>query len=115
MAQDVCPACRRPAPVSPATRQKLEALSGKPLGGEFYQGEGCEECRGGYRCRIGIFELLAINPALRELILQKRSTAELKSTAQRNMITMQQDALKKATAGQTTLEEIIRVCSGGNE
>ena len=107
----ICPLCRRPNPVSPALREKLEALSGKILDGEFFQGAGCDECRSGYRGRIGIFELLAINPALRELILQKRSNAELKSTAQRSMITMQQDALRKAGEGLTTLEEIVRVCA----
>ena len=107
----ICPVCRRPAPVSPAVRTKLEALSGKPLHGEFFEGAGCEECRIGYRGRVGIFELLVITPVLRELILQKRSTAELKSTAQRAMMTMQQDALRKATEGLTTLEEIVRVCA----
>jgi type II secretory ATPase GspE/PulE/Tfp pilus assembly ATPase PilB-like protein len=44
--------------------------------------------------------------------LQKRSNAELKATAQKTMITMHQDALQKAAAGMTTLEEILRVSSG---
>lgn len=107
----ICPTCRRPAVVSPSVRSKLEALSGKPLNGEFFEGAGCDECRVGYRGRIGIFELLAVTPVLRELILQKRSTVELKTTAQRSMVTMQQDALRKANEGLTTLEEIVRVCA----
>jgi len=49
---------------------------------------------------------------LRELILQKRSTGEIKNAAQKTMITMHQDALQKASAGMTTLEEILRVSSG---
>ena len=94
-------------------RDKLEALGARRLEGVYYVGKGCDECRGtGYRGRIGIFELLAINPELRELILQKCSNAELKNTAQKSMTTMHQDALKKAVDGITSLEEILRVSSG---
>ncbi len=79
----------------------------------FTRGKGCEECRNtGYRGRIGIFELLSLTPELKEMILQKRSNAELKSTAQKGMMTMHQDALQKAAAGITSLEEILRVSSG---
>jgi len=49
---------------------------------------------------------------MKELILQKRSNAELKTTAQRAMLTMHQDALQKAAAGITSLDEILRVSSG---
>jgi len=102
-----------PAEVTPATRTKLQTLAAGHLEGVFFRGRGCEECREtGYRGRIGIFELLAITPELRELILQRKSTAELKSTAQKSMITRHQDALRKAADGMTSLEEIIRVSSG---
>src|SRR5262245_12995687 len=109
----VCPQCRVESPVPPIVREKLEALGERQLQGPFYRGRGCEECRDtGYRGRIGIFELLSITPELRELILQKRSNAELKTTAQKTMLTMHQDALQKAAAGVTSLEEILRVSSG---
>jgi type II secretory ATPase GspE/PulE/Tfp pilus assembly ATPase PilB-like protein len=91
----------------------LETLGGRHLEGTFYEGAGCDECRStGYRGRVGIFELLAINTELRELILQKRSNAVLKSAAQKTMLTMHQDALLKAAAGVTSLDEILRVSSG---
>ena len=94
-------------------REKFEALGAQDLKGPFYRGAGCEECRGtGYRGRVGIFELLPITSELRELITQKRSNAELKAVAQRTMVTMHQDALIKAAAGVTSLEEILRVSSG---
>ncbi len=113
LVRKICPQCREESPVATGLRDKLETLSGRQLSGAFYLGKGCEECREtGYRGRIGIFELLAINPELRELILQKRSNAELKNTAQRTMVTMHQDALKKAADGVTSLEEILRVSSG---
>ncbi len=109
----ICPHCRVESPVAAGLRDKLEALGARQLAGTYFLGQGCEECRGtGYRGRIGIFELLAINPALRELILLKRSNAELKNTAQASMVTMHQDALRKAVEGITSLEEILRVSSG---
>jgi type II secretory ATPase GspE/PulE/Tfp pilus assembly ATPase PilB-like protein len=109
----LCPQCKTEAEVSPAVRERLENLGARRLEGVFYQGNGCEECRGtGYRGRVGIFELLAIGTELRELILQKRSNAVLKSAAQKTMLTMHQDALLKAAAGVTSLEEILRVSSG---
>jgi type II secretory ATPase GspE/PulE/Tfp pilus assembly ATPase PilB-like protein len=109
----ICPQCRVESPVQPIVREKLEALGARVLQGTFYRGSGCEECRNtGYRGRIGIFELLPISPELRELVLQKKSNAELKTVAQKTMLTMHQDALQKASEGVTSLEEIIRVSSG---
>lgn len=109
----ICVQCRVESPVPPALRDKLQALGARRVDGNFYRGNGCEECRGtGYRGRIGIFELLPINAELRERILQRRSSAEIKTAAQKTMITMHQDALQKAAEGITTIEEILRVSSG---
>jgi type II secretory ATPase GspE/PulE/Tfp pilus assembly ATPase PilB-like protein len=109
----LCAQCKSEATISTAIRERVEILGGRKIEGAFYHGTGCEECRGtGYRGRIGIFELLAIGTELRELILQKRSNAELKSAAQKTMMTMHQDALQKAADGITSLEEILRVSSG---
>jgi type II secretory ATPase GspE/PulE/Tfp pilus assembly ATPase PilB-like protein len=109
----ICTQCRVEAPLSSALRDRMELLGARKIEGVFYRGAGCEECRGnGYRGRIGIFELLPIDTELREMILQKRSSAKLKAAAQRTMITMHQDALQKAAAGMTSIEEILRVSSG---
>jgi type II secretory ATPase GspE/PulE/Tfp pilus assembly ATPase PilB-like protein len=109
----ICPACKVASPVARTVSDKLHAMGARRVEGIYYQGKGCEECRGtGYRGRIGIFELLAIGPELRELILQKRSNAELKAVAQKTMMTMHQDAMLKASQGITSLEEILRVSSG---
>src|SRR5438552_2492346 len=85
----ICPPCRQPAEVTAALRAKIQTLGARPLDGVFFRGAGCEECRGtGYRGRVGIFELLAITPELKEMILQRKSSAELKTAAQKSMITM---------------------------
>jgi general secretion pathway protein E len=109
----ICSQCRVESPVSAALRNRLESLGAQKIEGTFYRGEGCEECRGtGYRGRIGIFELLPIDTEFRELIIQKQSNARLKATAQQTMLTMHQDAMQKAAAGVTSLEEVLRVSSG---
>jgi type II secretory ATPase GspE/PulE/Tfp pilus assembly ATPase PilB-like protein len=109
----ICSGCRVEWPVPSGVRDRLAILGAGQLSGRFYRGSGCEECRAtGYRGRIGIFELLAINPELRELILQRRSSAEIKVAARKVMLTIHQDALQKAADGITTLEEILRVSSG---
>jgi type II secretory ATPase GspE/PulE/Tfp pilus assembly ATPase PilB-like protein len=108
----ICSHCSEPWIPPEATRERLGFLGPAALDGVYYQGRGCEECRGtGYKGRVGIFELLVITPALRELILQRRSSAEIKSTARSSMITLHQDALRKALAGVTTLDEILRVAA----
>jgi type IV pilus assembly protein PilB len=113
LVRKICPLCKAESPVAKAVSDKLHAMGARRVEGIFYQGKGCEECRGtGYRGRIGIFELLVIGAELRELILQKRSNAELKGVAQKTMMTMHQDAILKASQGITSLEEILRVSSG---
>jgi type II secretory ATPase GspE/PulE/Tfp pilus assembly ATPase PilB-like protein len=94
-------------------RLELDGLGGRPA--RFFRGAGCGECRGtGYRGRVGVFELLPIRADLRELILQRRSSAEIKSAAKSHMMTMQDDALRKAADGVTSLEEVLRVTAGEN-
>jgi type II secretory ATPase GspE/PulE/Tfp pilus assembly ATPase PilB-like protein len=109
----ICSQCKAEWPVSDAVRDRMATLGGGAIEGVFYHGAGCEECRGtGYRGRVGIFELLAVGNEVRELVVQKRSNAELKATARKAMLTMHQDAMNKARSGVTSLEEIIRVSSG---
>ncbi|MGA2854932.1 MAG: ATPase, T2SS/T4P/T4SS family, partial [Verrucomicrobiota bacterium] len=113
LVRKICLNCRVESQITPVVRDKIEALDGQRIEGVFYSGNGCDECRNtGYRGRTGIFELLLLTPELKELILQKRSHARLKSAAQKDMISIHQDALQKAAAGITSLEEILRVSSG---
>jgi type IV pilus assembly protein PilB len=108
----ICTHCRTEKEVAPAVRDKLAALGEDTLRSRFHQGVGCEECgETGYRGRIGIFELLPIDAPLRDLILQKRSTEEIKKVAHKRMTTLFQDAVGKATEGVTTLEEVLRVAA----
>ena len=113
LVRKICASCRHESLIAPAVREKIEAISEQKIEGAFYTGRGCEACRGtGYRGRTGIFELLSLTPELKEMVLQKRSNAELKAAARGGMMNMHQDALQKAAEGITSIEEILRVSSG---
>src|SRR5215210_6006043 len=75
------------------------------------EGEGCFECRGtGYLGRTGIFEMLPIDEAIKNLIVKGSDAPEIKREAVKNgMRTLRQSALRKLAEGQTTFEEVVRV------
>src|SRR3990172_7555474 len=77
----------------------------------FYHGKGCTSCfQTGYRGRIGIFEILALSPAISQMIAQRSSAqAILQKAREEGMTTMMEDGVEKAGQGVTTLEEVIRV------
>ncbi|MCS7253899.1 MAG: type II secretion system ATPase GspE [Armatimonadetes bacterium] len=78
---------------------------------KFYRGAGCDECRyTGYFGRTGIFELLAMDEAIRELVLRKAPAGEIRQVAiEHGMHTLLQDGLRKVLLGITTIEEVERV------
>jgi len=75
-----------------------------------YYGKGCGTCnKNGYRGRVGLYEAMEVNDELRELILVGASALELRKKAlDVGMITLRRSGLIKASAGLTTLEEVVR-------
>ncbi len=80
----------------------------------FYRGKGCEGCSGsGYRGRQGLYEVMAMSPTLRRMILQGASTADLRDQAIGDgMLTLRMDGMVKVKAGVTTLEEVVKETAG---
>jgi type II secretory ATPase GspE/PulE/Tfp pilus assembly ATPase PilB-like protein len=78
---------------------------------EFKRGTGCNECmHTGFKGRTAVTELLVSDEVFRDAVLQKLPTRALQDVAIRQgMQTMWQNGLRRVAAGQTTLEEIIRV------
>ena len=77
----------------------------------LYEGSGCFECGGtGFRGRSAIHELLDLNDKIREMILDRRSTAEIKRAARdQGMMFLRESAVNKIRNGITTLKEINKV------
>jgi type IV pilus assembly protein PilB len=77
----------------------------------FFEGRGCFECGGtGFRGRTAIHELLDLSERIRELILDKRPTSEIRRAAREEGMTfLRESAIQKARQGVTTLKEINKV------
>jgi type II secretion system protein E len=78
---------------------------------KFWHGVGCEECRQlGYQGRKGIYELLAVTENVRPLIMNRANATTIAQAAIENgMRTLRTDGWNKVMAGETTIEEILRV------
>jgi type II secretory ATPase GspE/PulE/Tfp pilus assembly ATPase PilB-like protein len=107
----ICAHCKRPATV---TRAMLEESAMDPTLADthtFYEGAGCIECGGtGFKGRMAICELLDLTDSIREMILERRPTSEIKKTAhQEGMQFLRESAVEKVLQGTTTLREINKV------
>ncbi len=77
----------------------------------FYYGKGCKSCGDtGYKGRFGVYEAIEMSDPIREAIMRRVNSEEIKSIAVNNgMTTLLEDGFRKAVAGLTTIEEILRV------
>lgn len=107
----ICPQCKRPARVSDELLEDSGLEPERYADYTFYDGAGCIECNGtGYLGRLAISELLGLSDNIRELILGRRSAAEIKRAAKaEGMRFLRESALQKVFAGETTLREINKV------
>ena len=111
LVRTICPHCRRPAKVD---RQLLEESGMDPSFEHtkvFYEGKGCIECGGtGYKGRQAICELLDLSDRIREMILARRPTSEIKKAARdEGMRFLRECAVERVLSGVTTLREINKV------
>jgi type IV pilus assembly protein PilB len=109
----ICKECKAPASYKDeelATLGDLAAM--KKL--ELMKGKGCDACGGlGYKGRAGIYEVMAMSPELRRMVLRGASVAELRDQAvEEGMLTLRMDGIVKASKGVTTLEEVVKETAG---
>ncbi|MGA2801906.1 MAG: GspE/PulE family protein [Verrucomicrobiota bacterium] len=107
----ICPHCK--------TEQKVErdyllkiGFPEEEIGtAKFWHGAGCEDCRQlGYQGRKGIYELLILNESMRPLILNRAPATTIAQKAiEQGMRTLRTDGWTKVKAGETTIEEVLRV------
>ncbi len=106
----ICPKCK--------TKQKMTKAALKELGFHIqenevlvYKGKGCSDCRTtGFRGRTGIYEILLITEPIRELILSRASSQQIKKKAlDLGMLALRQDGWRMVLEGITTIDEVIRV------
>ncbi len=100
----ICPNCKR-------ARKDTGVLPDFLKGIKTFYGEGCEQCGFiGYRGRTAIYEILVVNDAIRELILERASAIQIKKKAKEmGFKTLLDAGIKKVEQGITTPEEVMRV------
>ena len=87
-----------------------DRFNGQPI----YRSVGCRECRNvGYSGRMGIYELLVANDEIRQMALERTSSWEIRKVAVKTgMRTLRMDAWDKVVAGDTSVDELLRVTKG---
>jgi type IV pilus assembly protein PilB len=111
LVRSICTHCKRPARVTRAMLEESGLDPALETTHTFYEGVGCIECNGtGYKGRFAICELLDLTDRIRELILAKRPTSEIKKAArEEGMRFLRESAVERVMLGQTTLREINKV------
>jgi type IV pilus assembly protein PilB len=107
----ICTHCKRPAMVSRTLLEESGLNPDLEQTHTFYEGLGCIECNGtGYKGRMAICELLDLTDRIREMILDRRPTSEIKKVArEEGMRFLRESAVERVLEGITTLREINKV------
>ena len=107
----ICPNCKRPKKVTADELRETGLKAEDAQNAQISEGSGCLECSGtGYHGRTAICELLDLSDRIREMIIDRRPTSEIKRIArEEGMITLRESGLAKAKMGITTLREINKV------
>jgi type IV pilus assembly protein PilB len=108
----VCPKCKEPDKPPMAELKAAMIGSDRLSTANFMRGRGCNYCHHtGYRGRLGIFELLKLNSAIREMTFNREPTQAIRRQSRLlGMRTLLEDGINKALKGITTLEEVLSIC-----
>ena len=113
LARKLCDNCKRPQPALPESIMAEQGLDQLELAANemtLFSAQGCEQCRDGYRGRIGIYETLAVTERLAEVIMNGASSMETLAAARdEGFKTLRYNALRKVASGVISLEEANRV------
>jgi len=111
LVRTICQHCKKEQKVERDYLRRIGFPAEEIEATKFWHGMGCEECRQlGYQGRMGIYELLLLNESLRPLILNRQPASTIAQKAiDSGMRTLRTDGWNKVRAGQTTIEEVLRV------
>ena len=110
LVRTICSKCKESYQPSDEELMELNLTPEKVKGRRFFRGKGCDNCnKSGYRGRMALFEIFAIEDEMRELIMKNASTAVLREHAvKRGMRTLRESGMLAIYEGQTTIDEVVR-------
>jgi MSHA biogenesis protein MshE len=113
----ICTSCKVPDRPSPAVLRGLRLDEEEVAEATFYRGEGCAECNNtGYRGRVGLYELMEVDPEVRDAIASNdRKALDGALARQEAHKTLRESGIDKAKAGLTSLDEVLRVTAEDQE
>ena len=114
LVRKICPACKEEYQPTDLELRLLGPYAEQIREAKLYRGRGCNDCNHtGYKGRWGLFEIFLINDEVRHMIYAQVGASELRRKARElGMRTLREDGLRKAVAGMTTLQEVLRVTMG---
>ena len=111
LVRTICLNCKREQKVEKDYLRRIGFPEDELASAKFWEGAGCEECRQfGYQGRMGIYELLLLSETLRPLIMNRSPASTIAQAAiAEGMRTLRIDGWNKVRAGETTIQEVLRV------
>ncbi len=108
LVRKLCPDCKQPYTASDVECHELGVAADTPP--TLYQAQGCVKCNYlGFRGRSGIYELISVDEPMRVLIHDGSGEHQLEAHARRSSVSIRQDGIQRVLAGDTSLEEVLRV------
>lgn len=110
----LCKHCKAEERPSEEMAEYLE-MQGMPVE-KLWVAKGCDKCRGtGYSGRVGIYELLAVDDRLRDVVAGNPNVSEFRRMCmERGMVTLRMDGMSKVRQGLSTIQEVLRVTDGNH-
>ena len=114
LVRKICSQCREPYQPSHQLFNMFRLGDSDVDNWEFFQGKGCPACNGvGFMGRVGVFEVLALDPSIRDALLENVNATEVRSIALNSgqYLSLREAGFLKAVAGETALEEVASILS----
>jgi type IV pilus assembly protein PilB len=110
LARRLCEKCKKGLDIPPEALLKSGFREDQLDGLKIYGHVGCDSCTGGYKGRVGIYQVMPISEEMGRLIMEGGNSLQLEEQAQTEGVAdLRESGLKKVAAGITSLEEIDRV------
>ena len=114
LARRLCEHCKSPVEVPAQSLKEMGFTDGDIQSGfTVYGPQGCEKCKGGYKGRVGVYEVVKITDGIARIIMEEGNSIQIGDQCRKEGFNdLHRSGLKKVMQGLTSLEEVNRVTSG---